>query len=376
MDGFLTVGGIVSCVAGGFFHLLALQKSKKAYQLEHHVLSLDGRGRDGIQTVLDVLPLMVALTGTIFCRKPVSCSLSDRECAIVERVEEKKVESLVNNVWVGGYEHISLDRREQVFGVLVDDVVLPVVRPLSLEGKYLQKTGEQFEPNPNERSLVHQVVGQVSGHRDLGIRTTERCLPVGTVVTAVGELAWETVDSTSLDSDQATLMRNPKGLSSTALVIRRPSGKNKDKNHFMLWEGAAFGEIIDMYRGAASFASTASTYCFIVGASMIGTTLFRMLHRKYRERAFLKKFRQNLRDKRRNTRRTHDEGEEQQHDEDEEEDSEETGHVCVVCMDAPSSKAYPCGHLCICSSCSTRGSVSTACPICRTRGKPIVIYSV
>ena len=82
MDGFLTVGGIVSCVAGGFFHLLALQKSKKAYQLEHHVLSLDGRGRDGIQTVLDVLPLMVALTGTIFCRKPVSCSLSDRECAI------------------------------------------------------------------------------------------------------------------------------------------------------------------------------------------------------------------------------------------------------------------------------------------------------
>lgn len=374
MDGFLTVAGTVSCVVGGIFHLVSVEKARTAHQLAHHVLSLDGQGKDGIQTVLDVLPLMVALTGTIFCRKPVSCSLSDKECAIVERVEEKKVESLVNTVWVGGYEHMSLDRREQVFGVLVDDVVVPVVRPLSLQGKYLQKSGEQFEPNPNEHSLVHQVVGQVSGHRDLGIRTTERCLPVGTVVTAVGELAWETFDSTCLQSEQATLMRNPKGLSSTALVLRRPSGENKDKPHFMLWEGASFAEIIDMYRGAASFAGTASTYCFIVGASMIGTTLFRRVHRKYREHMFLKTFRQNFREKRRNTRRTAASGEEEEDDDDD--TSKESEHVCVVCMDAPSSKAYPCGHLCICSSCSTRGSVSTTCPICRTRGKPIVIYSV
>jgi len=330
------------------------------------VLSLDGRGSHGIQTVLDVLPLVVALTGTIFCRKSVSCSLSDKECAIVERVEEKKVESLVNSVWVNGFEYMSLDRQEEVFGVSVDDVVLPIVRPLSLQGKYLVKSGEKFEPNPNEHSLVHHVVGQVSGYRDLGVRTTERCLPVGAVVTAIGELAWETVDSTF--EEQSNLVRNPKGSSSTALVLRPPSGKNKDTQHFMLWEGASFADVLAMYRGAASFAGTASMYCYVVGVSMLGTRLCRTFHRKYRERSFLKRFRQHLRDKRRNETSTA-----WQEEDDEPNDTE---HVCVVCMDQPSSKAYPCGHLCICTSCSTRGSAATTCPICRTRGKPIIIYSV
>lgn len=369
MDGFLTVGGILSCVLGGIFHVVSINKSRTAHQLEHHVLSLEG-GRDGIQKVLDLVPLMAAIVGTISCRKPVSCSLSDKECAIVERVEEKKVESLVNNVWVSGFETISVDRREGVFGILVDDMVVPVVRPLSLEGKYLVKSGEVFEPNKNEHSLVHHVVGQVSGHRDLGVRTTEKCLPVGAVVTAIGELAWDTVDGTYTGSDSAKLMKNPKGLSSTALVLRPPSGRDRDKQHFMLWEGASFASIIDMYRGAASFAGTACMYCYVVGASMLGTTLLRTLHRKYREKAFLNKFRRDLRDKRKHV------DPKSIPSSSSSEREQESEHICVVCLDAPCSKAYPCGHFCICTDCSSRGSASIKCPICRTHGKPIIIYSV
>ena len=380
MDGFLTVGGILSCVLGGIFHVVSINKSRTAHQLEHHVLSLEG-GKGGFGHVLDLLPLMVSIYGTIVCRKPVSCSLSDKECAVVERVEEKKVESLVNNVWVSGFETISVDRREEVFGVLVDDVMVPVVRPLALEGKYLVKSGEVFEPNKNEHSLVHHVVGQVSGHRDLGVRTTEKCLPVGAVVTAIGELAWDTVDGTYAGTDSAKLMKNPKGLSSTALVLRPPSGRDRDKQHFMLWEGASFANIIDMYRGAASFAGTASMYCYVIGASMLGTTLFRTLHRKYREQAFLKKFRRDLRDKR-NAQRdsksipssssSYDASADQRSHERE----QESEHVCVVCLEARRSMAYPCGHFCICTDCSSRGSASIKCPICRTHGKPITIYSV
>lgn len=373
MDAFFTVGGIVSCVVGGIFHMISVQKNRTVHQLEHHVVSLDG-GRTGIQSVVDMLPLMVALTGTIFCKKAVSCSLSEKECAIVERVEEKKVESLVNNVWISGYETLSVDRREEVFGVLVDDVVVPIVRPMVLEGKYLVQSGEVFEPNSNAQSLVHHVVGQVSGHRDLGTRTTEKCLPIGAVVTAIGELAWDTVqkDETFSDSDGAALMRNPGGLGSSALVLRPPSGRDKDRLHFMLWEGTSFTNIIEMYRGAASFAGTASVYCYVLGACMIGTTVLRTMHRKYRERVFLKNFRQALDDKRHNV--SSEERRESATTVAEEDDG--SSHVCVVCLDAPSTKAYACGHLCICTACSSRGSAAIKCPICRAHGKPIVIYSV
>jgi E3 ubiquitin-protein ligase MUL1 len=47
--------------------------------------------------------------------------------------------------------------------------------------------------------------------------------------------------------------------------------------------------------------------------------------------------------------------------------------LCVVCLERPSDTVFPsCGHMCACSSCS--GGLRR-CPICRSRGAPIRVFT-
>jgi E3 ubiquitin-protein ligase MUL1 len=47
--------------------------------------------------------------------------------------------------------------------------------------------------------------------------------------------------------------------------------------------------------------------------------------------------------------------------------------LCVICLERPSDTVFPsCGHMCACSSCS--GGLRR-CPICRSRGAPIRVFT-
>lgn len=47
--------------------------------------------------------------------------------------------------------------------------------------------------------------------------------------------------------------------------------------------------------------------------------------------------------------------------------------VCVICFDRRPDEVFPgCGHLCVCHQC---GAGLQRCPICRTRGRPIRVYT-
>ncbi len=49
------------------------------------------------------------------------------------------------------------------------------------------------------------------------------------------------------------------------------------------------------------------------------------------------------------------------------------GAMCVVCFSHEPNMVFPsCGHLCVCSGCS---SSLGRCPICRSRGGPIRVYT-
>ena len=385
MDAFLTSGGIISCLLGGLFHWSSIGKSKTARQLETQVIPIGGDSGQALQVVLPLLAtaagsFLVAITGTLLCKAPVASQLTGEEsCAIVERREEKKVECLVNSVWVQSYETLSFRRQEASgIGICVrdQDVLVPVLKLSQANGSYLTTSMEEFHPNPDESSFMHHVVAQVSGHRDLGTRISERCLPCGSTVTAIGELSWDSsYEPGKLLSEGAKQDKSAGSLhleckDNNVLVIKPPTDCKK---YFMIWEGKSFPEIIQFYKGAASFSGTASIWCYSVGCSMLCATVFRRLQRILREKRFTKNLQKALKDK--GTDRVSlvqdpdREGEEGYMSSDK--------SVCVICLEAASTRAYPrCGHLCVCHACSRRGSASNKCPVCRSGGSPITIFTV
>ena len=47
--------------------------------------------------------------------------------------------------------------------------------------------------------------------------------------------------------------------------------------------------------------------------------------------------------------------------------------LCVVCFDRPPNVVFPaCGHMCACAAC---GDGLARCPICRSRGRPIRVFT-
>jgi hypothetical protein len=386
MDAFLTSGGIISCLIGGLFHWSSIGKSKTARQLETQVIPIGGDRGQALEVVLPLLAtaagsLLVAITGTVFCKDPVSSQLIGEEsCAIVERREEKKVECLVNSVWVQSYETLSFRRQEASgLGICVrdQDVLVPVLKPSQANGAYLSRSMEEFHPNPDESSFMHHVVAQVSGHRDLGNRISERCLPCGSTVTAIGELSWDSsyepgkLLPEGVKQDRSVGSMHLKREDNNVLVIKPPADGRK---YFMLWEGKSFPEIVQFYKGAASFSGTASIWCYGVGCSMLCATVFRRLQRVLREKRFTKNLQKALKDKK-NERLTLIDDPDRESEETADMSSDKS--VCVICLEAASTRAYPrCGHLCVCHACSRRGSASNKCPVCRSGGKPITIFTV
>ncbi|KAI8103037.1 hypothetical protein M9434_005825 [Picochlorum sp. BPE23] len=353
---------------------MAVSKRHTVRELETHVTPISSF--KDIEQLIPLVPLLVAITGRVWCKEPVPCALSDQQGAIVELREEKKTESRASDVWLSGTEPLRTVVREKpwaivqpadaVFGqqgAMAEDLVMvPVLDGSHARGSYFVKSGEIF--HPVEESIMQHVVAHVSGHRSLGTRQVERVLPTGQLVTAVGELC-RVVD------DPKYFEGAIRGGDGNMIALKAPS---RNKKMFIL-SSSSFPDIIDVYRGAAASTRTASLYFIAAGSTMLLVTCYRRCRKMLHERAFVKRFREALKEKKK--KRAHVSEETQSPNDAEEEDATSMAGVCVICLDKRCTLAYAgCGHLCVCPGCSTRGSARTMCPVCRTRGKPIVIYSV
>ena len=178
-----------------------------------------------LKHLLSLVPLLVAVTGRVWAAKPLKCELSEGEGAIVEvrgagsslpraarapprhhspppttpcpahcalqLREDKKSERRAGGVgWLPDTEPLREVVREAEWA-LVDEsgpfaVQLPVVDGRRARNECMQTSGEVFLPATE--GLVETVVNQLSGLKNLGVRRTERVLPLGVAVTAIGEL--------------------------------------------------------------------------------------------------------------------------------------------------------------------------------------------
>lgn len=78
---FLNVGGALTAGIGGVLALVALVKGREARSLRG-VISVDNLTE--LKHLLNLVPVIIAVTGRVWAPKPVKCNLSDGEGAIVE----------------------------------------------------------------------------------------------------------------------------------------------------------------------------------------------------------------------------------------------------------------------------------------------------
>ena len=168
-----------------------------------------------------LVPLLVAVTGRVWASRPVKCELSENEGVIVSLREEQKTEKRSQNVWFSDSEPLRDVVRESPWA-LADGkgpfaVMVPVIdgRHAAAGGNYLETSGDIFIPAAE--GFTDQILGHVLGVKNLGIRRTERYLPVGTVLTAVGELQ-------EVREDQSSSMKGTFRSHDKVLVLKAPQG--------------------------------------------------------------------------------------------------------------------------------------------------------
>lgn len=319
------------------------------------------------------MPLLVAVTGRVFATRPVKCELSENEGVIVHLREEQKSEKRSQNVWFTDSEPLRDIVREAPWA-LADGrgpfaVMVPVVDGRHAGGDYLQVSGDIFIPAAE--GLTDQILGHLVGHKNLGIRRTERYLPVGTVLTAVGELA-EVIDG------QAGGFKGAFRQNGKVLVLKAPRGGPFILSKMRLPELIASAEATSVFCGRVAMVLTSA------GAAMLAVSFVQTYLRRKRE-AYWERLAREARARRTRT-TTGESGSAARadgaaaavaggvNDGDTNNELEDRRGLCTICLEKDCDMVFPnCGHMCVCGSCANSGNM-LQCPMCRTHGRPIRVF--
>lgn len=246
-------------------------------------------------------------------------------------------------------------------------VHLPVLDGRRATGDYLQMSGDVFIPA--EEGLLEQVLGQLAGHKSLGVRRSERVLAQGAVITAIGELA------TAMD--HPGMFKGAFRAPGKVFVLQAPR-----KGPFML-SRRRLPEIVASAQATSIYCTQMATFFTVAGATMLLAVGVRKVWLWHREQTMKRRVDEARRRRRttaggggRSTSST-GAGMEVGHEEDREGDQggDARSGTCVVCLERESELVYPqCGHLCVCSLCGGAGPGLGRCPICRSRGPPIKVF--
>lgn len=323
----------------------------------------------------------MAITGRVWTPKPISCDLSNDEAVIVELREDRKSETRSANVWIPDSAPLREVVRETEWALVggkgSQEVQVPIIDGRHAVGDFLRISGDQFVPS--SEGLVEQVLGQLSGHKSLGVRRSELFLPVGTALTAVGEL--------SSVIDHPTVFKNAYRSNGKMYVLHSPTNSRVP---FIL-SHHTLPEMINSALETSAACSRLATWFAAAGVTMLAVSAYHHIWVWYREQKMRRRV-ENARKARQAA------GSVGNHSGDGTNgaraagvvEGDENGDVagqrsaasegegaglCVVCLQRSSQFVFPgCGHLCVCDSCIRSGNGLTKCPICRARGKPIRVY--
>lgn len=346
------ITGAVSCTIGGFLALFSYLNGEHARKLK---AAVPLETLQELRGLLNAVPLIIAVTGRVIASHPLKCELSDENAVITELIEEQKVEIRAGGIWLTDNEPVRNVVKETHWAITdKSSIELPVINShtASFQGA-LQMSGEYFTPI-QDASVVNVLYDELRGRRSKGTRKRERCLPVGAVVTVIGELG-TVVDHGNADFKRALRLPFSGGQNPNALmyVLKAP----KQTGAPFLISSAPLSEIIDSVQSLSNSLGFWSVRFISIG---VGCFLCSILHdslaswNEQRVRDKLEKIRRQRRERGG--------------------DAAAPGTtMCAICMEAECELVFPsCGHLCVCYEC---GHALHRCPLCRSRGNPIRVFT-
>lgn len=209
---YLSVPGTLCLVAGGWLWLAAGHCSDEARRVSQaYVLDALADARK----LEHMLPMLVALRGRVESPDPKPCELSERK-AVIHEIHEEDI-MLVKGP-TGAPERKPFDTRHETTErewFVADDsrTDVKVVRGREASPSELSTVLEVSQEYDEQRDMKHtamQTVSQIiTGGRYQGHKRTEKFLPVGAIVTVVGELARNSIASGGGTPAFRFLMRPP-----------------------------------------------------------------------------------------------------------------------------------------------------------------------
>uniref|UniRef100_A0A161Y3B8 RING-type E3 ubiquitin transferase n=1 Tax=Daucus carota subsp. sativus TaxID=79200 RepID=A0A161Y3B8_DAUCS len=180
-------GGVSCCLSAAALYLLGRSSGRDADVLK--TVTRVNQLKDLAQildTASRVLPLVVTISGRVCSDAPISCEYSGMRGVIVEETAEQHF--LKHNdagSWIQD-SAMMLSMSKEVPWYLDDGTSrVFVIGARGASGLALTVGSEVFEESG--RSLVRGTLDYLQGLKMLGVKRTERVLPVGTPLTVVGE---------------------------------------------------------------------------------------------------------------------------------------------------------------------------------------------
>lgn len=335
--------GGVSCCLGAFAlyclghrrgrEAAILRSVKRVSQLRDLALLLD--------TACEVLPLVVSVVGRVGSETPIKCQNSSLRCVILEETAEQHFLKHSDAGWIPD-SALMLPISKEVPWYLEDGTgSVYVVGARGARGLELTVASEVFEESG--QSPVRGTLDYLQGLKMLGVKRVEKVLPTGTALTVVGE---------AMKDDIGTIR------------VQKPR-----KGPFYV-SPKSIDQLIANLGKWARWYKFASLGLTIFGLYLMTTHAIRHIMERRRHREWQRRVRRAAAQRREQNAHEgvqNDAG--SQHDHDVKRDNPMPA-LCIICLEQEYNVVFvPCGHMCCCTSCSSRLS---ECPLCRRHIEQVV----
>lgn len=340
-SGCVTWSGVASCGVSVVLFMLSRHEAGRLQQLQS-ATSLPTLG--GVEEFApEELPMIVAVRGRTGAQEPIISDMTGTASVIAEVMEE--LSSKTQNErgeWTSESQVVTQQRWEAAW-YLTDDSAVRVDVAGSIHAELIKETYEiAKEFRAGQRSVCTRIIDRLTGYQPLGVRKTERCLPVNTPLTVVGE-----IDRTFTEKGEAKYVigrpnaGKPFYITSKSVEELRSSIKRVAKSH--TWLAIGFGA---------------------VGIALLGHRTWKQVKSAMRYRQIRKQLEAEVRSRRETSLPSSIASSSPRTD-------DGLQPTCIVCWDRPANAAFiPCGHNCVCRRC---GYELTRCPICR---RQCVVYRI
>mmetsp|Transcript_15515 Transcript_15515/g.33576 ORF Transcript_15515/g.33576 Transcript_15515/m.33576 type:complete len:350 (-) Transcript_15515:409-1458(-) len=342
---FVSKGGLLSCAVGFLFSLAARATGRDAKRLRD---AKQVQSIADLKEVLDLLPLIVSLRGLVGSKEPLEAEQAAASGVILEHiVEQHYMRRSEGNDWARDASVVSHLVREAPWHLEDGSgTIVNVAGARGADGLRLQTVSDVFTPD-SFKGMVRTSIDYLRGVKELGVRYTERMLPLRTPLTVVGEVS---------------------SVNGELRIARPPSGKPFYATQL------TFAELLSSLGAVSRTCKFLSLTFWIFGVYMVGSTAVNELLSRHRARELLRQLRreqQVLKNElqRKERLETATRGADKSKASLGQQSSDD---ICVVCYARPYGAVFKeCGHLCCCMPCASK---LTHCPMCRVRSQPIRVY--